>query len=363
MAQNAPPAESGSLRNSLYGSIEGGSASYQPGKGLTFSTANAEDFTINISGQVQAGFYSVDDDDELIGGAAGPSVDNSNGFETRAARMRLGGNVFNENITYFIQTDFAGDDLVDGWAGWQMSKGLNLRLGQQKMRSSLQADASLSDNVGEMVDSSIATQRFAGGRSTGALLEGNSGRFNWHFGAMNNSTAGVDAAGQANAAGENELGYTLGFSTGSDSGNSESWSEGDLKHGGNLSWIGGASLLMINEGADEASSINVFAGLKSGSGLAAQLEIFIRDDETFDSEGLYGQVSYTAAPTGGTQFGGVARYSTVDVDGAETSELSLGVNGYYHEHAMKTQLQIATLEGDGLAGEATRLDLLFTLVF
>ena len=347
---------------------------------MTFSAENADEFTINIAGQVRAGFYAIDDDD----GVGAPAItDNSNGFDVWAARLRLSGNVFNKNITYFLQGDFAGDSaandraagLVDGWAGWQMSDSVNLRLGQQKMRSSLQADASLSDNVGEMAWSSIATSWFAGNRSTGALLEGNSGNVNWHFGAMNNSTAGVDSAadpisaapptagGQRNAGGENELNYTLGVSVGSDSGNSESWTEGDLAHAGNSSWISGASILLINEGADEDSSINLYAGWKSGSGVAAQAEIFIREDETYDSEGFYGQLSYTMPSTEGVQYGGAARYSMLDVDGAEVSEISLGVNAYYHEHALKSQLQVSSVEADRLDGDIARFDLLFTLMF
>jgi hypothetical protein len=322
----------------------------------------------------------MDDDDGLGFGAA----DNTNNFAVNKARLTVGGSVFNENITYFVQTDFAngGDDLVDAWAGWRMNEGINIRLGQQKMRSSLQADASLTDNVGELVTSALATQGFAGQRATGVLVEGNSGNMNWHVGAMNNSTSGTDVVilgqGQNNAPGENELNYTAGVSFGSGPGNSEDWSEGDLAQGGNSSWIAGASLLLSNEGDGEGETVNAFGGWKSGSGIAVQAEWFVRenDDNGFGagSNGFYGQFSYTMPASDGVQYGAVARYSVIDLDdNGESSEVSVGVNAYYHEHALKTQLQVTFTDTDivllpfyNVAGDdlgSTSLDLLFTLMF
>jgi hypothetical protein len=323
---------------------------------VTFASANGA-ASVTIGGQVAAGFRSVDDDDGF--GLA----DNSNGFSVGKARLVASGNV-NDNVSYFVQTDFAngGDDLVDAWAGWGMAEGINIRLGQQKMRSGLQADASLTDNVGEFVNSSSATSYFAGNRATGMLVEGNSGNINWHVGAMNNSTAGIDAAGQNNAAGENELNYTAGVSMGSGAGNSESWSEGDLAQTGSSSWIAGASILMMNEGDSDDQQINAFGAWKSGSGIAVQAEMFERDDD-LDSRGVYGQFSYTMAASGGVQYGAAARYSLVDVDDSEVSELSVGINAYYAAHNLKTQLQVSQLDDDDADAGATTLDLLFTLMF
>jgi len=363
VAQDAPQGASGSSsRYSLYDAFKGGDVSYQLGRGVTFSSANAES-SMTIGGQLRAGFSGVDDDD----GTGLGSGDNSNGFSVDRARLTVGGSVYNENITYFLQTDFAngGDDLVDAWVGWRMSEGINLRLGQQKMRSGLQADASLTDNVGEFVDSSIATGAFAGNRSTGVLVEGNSGNINWHFGAMNNSTSGlgIDAGGQGNADGENEVGYTGGVSIGSGAGNSESWSEGDLAQSGASSWIAGASMMMEAAGNNDAEQINAYGAWKSGAGIAVQAEVFQRDDQG-DVSGVYGQGSYTLAASGGVQYGFAARFSSIEADGAsDVNELAVGFNAYYHEHNLKTQLQLRQGDVDGLDGEYTTLDLMFTLMF
>ncbi|MCK5943758.1 MAG: hypothetical protein KAI24_17370, partial [Planctomycetes bacterium] len=345
--------------------FKNGRVDYRLGRGLTFSAQDAEDFSINIGGQVQVGYRYSDDD---------PTSATNSGFNTRSTRLRFGGNVFREEITYFVQLDPQGGgqgngNLIDGWAGWQFHERVNLRLGQQKMRSSLQADTSMADTDLEMVNRAIATTTFANQRATGALFEGNAaeGKLNWHFGLMNNGTAGIDgstaapgtAAGllglaggaQANQAGTSDIGWTAGASYSNMAGNSEDWSEGDLAHSGNAHWIAGATVTAANEqalipqapptpaiaGPGDALTINVFGGLKAGNGLAVQGEFFARDNDDLnrDDTGFYGQVSYTLKRNDADhiQWGGVLRYSMVDFDTAgEATEISGGINAYYHEH-------------------------------
>lgn len=358
-----------------------------PGSGLTLQAADPEKFTVNLGGQVQAGYTWSDDDKTKV---------TNSGFALRSTRVRLGGNAFSKDVTYFVQMDpSATVDLVDAWAGWRVHESLNIRLGQQKMRSSLQADTSMADTDLEFVDRSIATVAFGNQRATGALLEGNlmEGKVNWHAGVMNNGTAGLDTVttltvpgsataltglvapgAQANQAGTDALGWTVGASYSSKGHNSEHWSEGDLAHSGEFEYIVGATVTSVNEsflipGTGNAMTINGFGGLKFGNGLAVQGEYFTRDNDNLnrDDTGYYGQVSYTLKKSGNVQWGGVVRYANVDLDGPEATELAAGINAYYHEHNLKTQFQVRNIQFENAAGakvnDLTSLDLLFTLVF
>ena len=363
--------------------LSGAELSYTPGRGLTLSAQDAESFSVNIGGQIQAGWAYSDDD---------PTMVTNSGFAVRDARVRLGGNVVSDKITYFIQMDpAAGVDLVDAWVGWRFADSINLRVGQQKMRSSLQADTSMNDTDLEFVDRSIATVSFAGQRATGALLEGHAvdGRLNWHAGLMNNGTAGIDAAGTvpgsaaalvANAvqagtgqqAGRDELGWTVGASYGSCDANSEDWSEGDLARNGKVCWIAGVTVTQANESAGtagDATTVNAFAGFKSGNGIAVQGEFFSRNNDTLnrDDTGFYIQGSYTLAKTGKVQWAPSIRYSMVDFDGPEADEIAVGINAYYQGHDLKTQVQFRQIGFDNAAGtevsDTQFIDVLFTLVF
>jgi hypothetical protein len=355
----------------------GAKVSYTPGSGMTFSAQDASAFSINISGQVQPGFTY----------AWGEDIADVSSFGLKTTRLRFAGNVYNDDVTYFLQLDAAdggegNGDLVDGWAAWRVMDGINIRFGQQKMRSSLQADASLSDTDTEMAYNALATSFFASARSTGVLVEGNSGNINWHVGAMNNSTAGFEAAAVNTQVNEsNELDFTFGANYSSDGSNTEAWSEGDLDHSGNLSYIAGANLLVGNDQSpfiaapatadNDSTTLNVFAGAKTGSGIAVQAELFSRSDDDgtneLDHTGFYVQGSYTLAPGQGTQWGGVARVSSIDIDGFGTqSEFALGLNAYYHKHKLKTQVMLTFANVDPDAGnetDATALDVLFTLMF
>jgi hypothetical protein len=335
---------------------------------------------MTVGGQVQAG-YSWSEDDN---GTTGSDFDAN-------ARVRLGGAMMDGKVSYFVQMNPSGGgqgngDLIDAWAGWQLQDNLNLRLGQQKMRSGLSADTSANDTDFETSTRSIATNEFANLRATGALLEGHSmeGRLNYHFGVMNKGTAafaestaagaGLTTAGQGND--DTDVAWTAGVSFGSHAGNSEDWSEGDLARSGDMQWIGGATVTADNGPTDNLTTVNVFGGLKMGNGLAAQVEWWTRDADDADTSdnGGYAQISYTMAKSGSMQPGFVFRWGSIDHEAAaaalgvsdiEQTELVLGANAYYAEHNLKTQVQIRNVNTDvaGADGDVTSVDLLFTLVF
>jgi len=385
-AQNAPSLQQlegkiSTLPQSAGSSIGGflNSARYELGRGLTFTTQDGGS-SMTVGGQVQAG-YSWSEDDN---GTTGSDFDAN-------ARVRLGGAMMDGKVSYFVQMNPSGGgqgngDLIDAWAGWQLQDNLNLRLGQQKMRSGLSADTSANDTDFETSTRSIATNEFANLRATGALLEGHSmeGRLNYHFGVMNKGTAafaestaagaGLTTAGQGND--DTDVAWTAGVSFGSHAGNSEDWSEGGLARSGDMQWIGGATVTADNGPNDNLTTVNVFGGLKMGNGLAAQVEWWTRDADDADTSdnGGYAQISYTMAKTGSMQPGFVFRWGSIDHEAAaaalgvsdiEQTELVLGANAYYAEHNLKTQVQIRNVNTDvaGADGDVTSVDLLFTLVF
>ena len=337
------------------------SARYEFGRGLTFSSPDGDN-SMTIGGQVQVGYGYTDRDGST-----------RSDFSSDA-RLRVGGHMMDGKASYFVQMSPSGGgqgngNLVDAWVGWQVQDSINLRVGQQKMRSGLSADTSANDTDFETVNRSIATNQFANLRATGALLEGHAmeGRFNWHAGVMNRGTSLANNGGsQAND--DTDMAWTAGASYGSHAGNSEDWSEGDLARSGDMQWIAGATITADNGSVanDNSTTINVFGGLKMGNGLAAQLEWWTRDLDTADTsdDGGYAQVSYTLAKSGSMQPGFVARWSVVGGDSFadDITEIVVGANAYYSEHNLKTQLQISSLD-DGSADDTTSLDLLFTLVF
>jgi len=369
-AQNSETLEQGLSNSGTSVSNLLRNARYDFGRGLTFTSKDGDN-SMTVGGQVQAGYSWADDGDNT----------DTSAFSSNA-RIRVGGSVMDGKASYFVQMNPSGggqnttvdasgtesdDNLVDAWVGWGLTDSINLRLGRQKMRSGLSADTSANDTDFETVSRSNATNEFANGRATGALLEGHGmeGRFNWHFGMANNGTS--QGSGQGND--DTDMMVTAGASFGSHGGNSESWSEGDLARTGAMQWIAGATITANNGTVanDNDTTLNVFGGMKLGNGLAAQLDIWSRDADAADTtdDGYSLQASYTMAKSGSMQPGFVLRHSSVTIDdGDDATETALGVNAYYAAHNLKTQLQVTSSNAGGVADDdQLSLDLMFTLVF
>ena len=361
------------------------SARYEFGRGLTFSSQDGGN-SMTVGGQLQVGYSWTEFN--FDGASVGSDFSFDSSFSADA-RLRVGGHVMDNKYSYFVQMNPSGGgqgtgNLIDAWVGMNVSDGIHLRLGQQKMRSGLSADTSANDTDFETISRSSATNEFANLRTTGALLTGNGmdGRFNWHFGIANGGTAangasqilfGAAPASQAND--DTDMAVTMGASFGSHAGTSEDWSEGDLARSGESQWIAGATITDDRlQGGGDLRTLNFFGGFKSGDGIAAQVEHWTREGEGAsnqnDGYGAYAQVSYTMAKSGSMQPGFVARYSTVDFDGgADGNEFTLGVNAYYAAHNLKWQLEYAsgTTGNFPVAGaddiDSSALRVLCTVVF
>ena len=386
---------------------DGVRVSYKPGSGVTF-TADKGDFALNIAGRVQVKWYY-----SMIEGTGGADDMSLSSFQVRRARTKFQGHVFNEDLTYFLQLEHAGvPDVLDAIAAWRFVNNedsfVNLSMGLQKTRGGLQSDAS-SGSL-EFIERTIASRTFADKRGTGALVHGglmkneNGHRLHWHFGAFNSDTAGGTGTAPTASNADSEFMYTLGVLFAGDGlkWNATRYTEGDLEHNGRMQPVVGATITAGTTpdqigGTSKVQTINVFAGLKTGAGIAAQAEVWIREDEQrftnndADSLGWYVQGSYTTKPGEGTQYGIGARWSMVTLDdpnpallarpslggtsslvsvlGAtgDISEGSIGVNAYYHKHKLKSQLNYIyqDVSPDGGGSDLTNhgLDLMFTLAW
>jgi len=366
---------------------DGIKVSYKPGGGVTFA---ANDFSMRLSGRIQARWHFT---------ALDGALPDTNSFQARRARTKIDGFVWSEDITYMMQMEHAGmPDILDVLVGWRFWKNddafVALSLGLQKFRAGLQSD--ISSGSLEFAERSVASATFANNRATGALLYGGLGKvegghsFMWHVGAMNNDTAAGSGMAAWVANEHNELNFSLGLLWAMEGTKGPtSMTEGDLAHSGKFEPVIGGNFAILNDnfgGVDnEATSINVYAQIKTGSGIAAQGEVFIRSDELqtgtpaqADSMGWYLQGTYTTAPGEGTQWGFGARVAMVTFDdpavlgvgsslpgvGAalagfsqgEVMEISGVINAYYHEHKLKSQLVVSHQSIDADAGFGTDSD-------
>lgn len=418
------PGKDGDKKSPLLDNLfqDGVKISYRPGSGVTFE-GGQNDYSLNIAGRIQTKWYYT-----MVEGVDGVSEDSSlSSFRVRRARTKFSGHVFNEDIAYYLQLEHANAvGVLDAVVGWRFVNNedsfVTLSFGLQKFRNGLQSD--VSSSALEFVERSIASRTFADERATGALLEGglmqneNGHQLHWHAGVANHDPAGGNATAPTADNIDSEFMYVFGAAfapEGIKAGGTERWTEGDLEHNEMFEPLFGANLAIgtapaVNGDTSNVQSINLFAALKTGQGIAAQAEVWIREDEarfantTADSMGWYGQASYTMPPGEGTQWGFGARLAMVEIDdpnaalqarpslegsagylaaianagggapvpgtlfgvSGEIMEATLGVNAYYHKHKLKTQLNYIFQDVDPDGGSDLTnhgLDIMFTLLF
>ncbi len=369
------------------------------GKGVTIDVGDEFQLKLKNRIQVKYEFASLEFFEDI------------NNFSIRRARTSFEGFVFNKDITYKMQLEWAtaASNLLDAWVKWAFWKNENhnaiaLRAGAQKTLFGLESTGS-SGNLA-FVERSLATRTFSDRRQTGANLYGSHGegqKFTWFAGAMSNGVAaaatnklGGSANNQANDDGELDFNAGVRFDGKGFLGD-EGYVQSDLREAGKqeLMYTVGAGVAVGNyrnaaNTADiESTSFNI-NGAVHVSGWSFQGEYFMRSDDLdggteTDSMGWYVDATYTLQPQGDSKsrWGFGARVGMVSNDdpaqnvmrpiilGAaegDITEIDLGVINYYRgDNSMKTILNYTyqDVEFQGGVGDQTNhgIALLFQLAF
>lgn len=371
---------------------------WKPGSGINL--ADSDEFKLNLSNLIQVGYnyaqIGKDDSD--------PSTSVSS-FDVAHVRTTLSGHAFGKNLLYKLQIESAGANanfdnadstsiLRDAWAQWNFLADANtvgLRMGQSKSGFGLESTGTLGGLY--FVERSSASETFSGLRSRGAWLYGShmENKVRWNAGLQNGDVAGaalgigdglriVEAGGNADNPNSqlNVVGNVsfdpLGDTTGGK--NNQYVMQGDLDGAkALLGTIGGGIMIgneVVTDGdpannfGDDVTTYNLNTAWMFGSGFTAQAEFFSRadngalnpttnTDNTFNTEGYYGMLTYTLAKAGNSdmQWGVGVRYSSVDiVDIGDTgtdlsvNEFSIVANAFYHGHACKTQIELTSVDTD-----------------
>ena len=400
---------------------------YQPGEGVTFASMD-NNASLRISGRGEAKVYLANRENS----------EDEFSLAARRARLQADGYVFSRDVTYLIQTELTQNPaILDAVVGWRFFNDedyeMSAQVGLQKPRSSLQFETDSRYTM--FAERSAATRTFSEARAVAALVEGSAlptdegaPQLFWHAGLMNNDVAGGSTFFQgsignvpqieASTNEANEINFLLGamFAPNGlpgDGKHMRSWREGDLDHddvfrlafGGNLFVGNDSAFVPVNNAVgkidNDALQLNAFAALKTGTGVAAQTEIFVRSDDpdgfaSQDSFGWYAQGSYTTAPGDGMQWGFAGRLSLVTLDGVgpmivrdglsrgntltagpapsvavadgDLLEFQVALNAFYHKTAMMSQImytyQSADAEpGAGFDQDNHGFDILFRLMF
>jgi phosphate-selective porin len=359
-----------------------GGSNWKPGQGLQL--AQGEDYSLNLSGQIQAGWAFGNNENAA----------DTNSFEIPRARLAFTGHAVSKDLTYRLMldgTDTTDGALKDGWAQWAFSKNegsnLSLRMGQGLSGYGLESTGSETGLF--FVERSTASRTFGQDRTRdqGAWVHGSHSEnsIRWVIGAQNDDVAngsGFSAEGGAND--DNELNYIgalsfdpMGDTTGG-KGN-ESIMQGDLDGAKDVKGTIGLGYQLGNNRRQlvgggnptvdvESNQLNLNTAWMLGNGLTVQGEYFMRTDDVatdaeYDTDGYYVMGTYTLPKSGDSaiQWGFGARINMIDTDGGGTvpglsasgtnllgagdvQEISLVANAFYHGHAAKTQIELTQQE-------------------
>lgn len=378
----------------------GGGWSFKPGEGITYAGGDTFNLTIVNQLQVKWMFTNLEN---------GPDT---NTFSVRRARMMLDGNVFDKNVVFRLwleatDTGAFGSVLKDGWIQWSLSSSnegtIAVRAGQSKTGFGLESTG-FSGGL-DFVERSLATRTFADVRSQGAWIYGvhAENRLRWNAGVQNGDVSagalGVTDVGEETPNSDNvptfegnvsfdPMGDFFGGKL-----HKEGWRQGDLEGTPELKGTIGGGIMLGNGrtaavgGTDiDSTNININTAWKVKQ-ICLMGEVFIRSDNpsvgpTEDTTGWYVSGTYVMPKSGNTdlQWGFGGRVSHVNADSTavaagipagtpvpDITEITLGVNAFYHGHACKTQFNYTWQHADFNGGVSDQdnniLEVMVTLLF
>lgn len=137
------------------------SANYEFGQGLTFDL-NDGDYQFYLGGFIQPSINIEKFDDAKI----------QNEFNVRRAFFMLGGNIFNQKISFLVQTDFGSrNPLLDAWIAYHPFKWATISAGQKQNFVNNREMLYREDRL-QFTDRSLSSQTFSRtGREFGLFIE------------------------------------------------------------------------------------------------------------------------------------------------------------------------------------------------
>lgn len=332
-------------------------------------------------------FLSVEQLDPAEAGGEGPAGDQSGlgdrtdressyAFQINRAQIKLGGHVFTEAVTYYLQTEFGRGSpmLKDGWVEFGLvPDALLVRAGQFKRPFSRQWLVSATSQ--EFVDRALTHSYFDPGRDIGIMFHDDylrSPRFEWALAFVNGhgyvpwfeGDVQVDPdTGEGAVSGgkftniPDRFRPTLVARLGYNHGHIKGYSEADLE-GGGLRFAIGASGLAEFDAGDEGDS-NVRAELDymlklrgfstTGAAYVATSSSGDFADQEYDAWGLHAQLGYMIAGF----FQPELRYVLIDPRGDDdrTHRFLGGLAFFIIRHNVKF-----VIDGGGQLRESSEVD-------
>ena len=355
--------EKGVITKGEAGSAGGGGVNWSWNNG-TRADHLAQGFTATSAVFVQTRYTYTDNED---------GIPNTSTFDVERARIVLSGTAVNNEFSYYLQPEFAGESshLLDAVIAWHACDWVTIKTGQYKTGISRQYNTS--DWKTQFPDRSIASDTFNLGRQQGASAwtDWNEGQIKLGAGIFNGESTGegLNASGvDTNHTGVVNLRFNV-------MGEMDAYAEGDVDYTEDTAVNIGAAYAFsdatgdaFGAGAEDFSkdTISVDVNVKNqgwsfhGEFFTASLE---GDDSDAQSEptGFYAQLGYFIEPK---TLEIAARYSFVDcddgtasvfgdvctrADGASTdntNEVTVALNHYWWKHNLKGSVAYSLVNKD-----------------
>jgi len=306
------------------------------------TTIETPDFNMKINLLIQPFFSYTDYDTGARENLGIDETDDTDSFDVRRVRLRVGGDLLQKQFSYMLWTDLransGSNQLQDAWLQWNYSDELHARFGQFNVpysRQKLNADHGL-----QLVDRSHVSDTFSLPRQNGAMAHGNIAEGVTYALGLFNGEEGTNQGGA-----DNKLMYTAAL-TASTSGYGSRAFEGDLREdNSSFEATGGVAAYYFEGNEEDVGQVDQFGldvdlGAKA-AGVSGQTEFYYRDRDfdgdvdTTDDFGFYVQGGYML----NQQWEVALRFGLVepDADDTDQEEYSAVINYYINGHNLKVQ--------------------------